>query len=118
MASTMRSGSFHSKLPLFLPSMLRHSKRCLTQWNPPSRASCRSRAVVPELPHKKMWTAGSAVGIWPLAAATGDADDDAPTDAATAEGEVAGLAATVVAGGPDVGVGGAGVGAPQAAVPM
>src|ERR671933_1507210 len=90
-ASTIRSGSFHSKLPLPLPSMLRHSKRCLTQWNPPDRASCRSRAVVLALPHKNRWTDGSVVGSRAPAdcgaapdTAEGDAEAAAAGDAAAA----------------------------------
>src|SRR5207249_3857746 len=63
-ASTIRSGSFHSKLPRALPSILRHSKRCLTQLKPPSRASWRSRVVVFGLPHRKTWMAGSVVGMF------------------------------------------------------
>src|SRR6266566_906368 len=71
-ASTIRSGSFHSKLPRALPSILRHSKRCLTQLKPPSRASCRSRAVVLGLPHRNTWMAGSMVGS--VLPARGDGD--------------------------------------------
>src|SRR5207244_3799391 len=96
-ASTIRSGSSHSKLALFLPSILRHSKRCLTQWKPASLASFRSRAVVAALPHRKTWTAGSVLGILPPTSGAGDA---------TAGGDDAGLAATVVAGAPALGVGG------------
>src|SRR5437667_373857 len=87
--SRSRLGSFHSKLPLFLPSRFRHSNRCLTQWKPPPAANCRSRAVVLALPHKKMWMAGSVVGILPPSSATGDGEG---------AGEFAGLAATIVAG--------------------
>src|SRR5919199_6333057 len=87
-ASTMRSGSFHSKLPLFLPSMLRHSKRCLIQWNPPSLASWRSRAVVAALPHRKTCTAGSVVAT--LAPARGDGEGAGETTGDTT-GDAAGL---------------------------
>src|SRR5579871_6050787 len=59
--------------------MLRHSKRCLTQRKPASLASCRSRAVVAGLPHRKTWMAGSVVGT---------------LVPGTAEGEAIGLAAT------------------------
>src|SRR5579871_2981558 len=83
----MRSGSFHSNSPLALPSMLRHSKRCFTQWKPPSRASCRSRAVVPELPHRNTWTAGSVDGTCALTRATGDADADGDGTADEGEGK-------------------------------
>src|SRR5919202_5543036 len=88
----MRSGSFHSKLPLFLPSMLRHSKRCLTQWNPPSLASWRSRAVVAALPHRNTCTAGSVVAT--LAPASGDGDGAGETT-----GDAAGLGAPAGGGG-------------------
>src|SRR5438309_7544700 len=90
-ASTIRSGSSHSKLALFLPSILRHSKRCLTQWKPASLANCRSRAVVAALPHRKTWIAGSVLGTFPPTSGAGDAT---------------GLGATVVAGAPALGVGG------------
>src|SRR5215472_11966871 len=95
----MRSGSFHSKLPLFLPSMLRHSKRCLTQRKPPSLANCRSRAVVEGLPHRKTWTAGSTLGTFAPASGEGEGAGDAAG---------LGAAATAVAGAGAVGGGGAG----------
>src|SRR5919202_3863361 len=95
MASTMRSGSFHSKSRLFLPSMLRHSNRCLTQWKPPSFASWRSRAVVAGLPQRNTWTEGSVEGT--LAPASGEGDG-----AGEATGDAAGLGATA---GAVVGVG-------------
>src|SRR5689334_19246467 len=89
MASTIRSGSFHWNSPLFLTSMFRHSKRCLTQWKPPSRASCKSRAVVAAFPHKKTCTAGSMTGTRAPGRGDGagaaDACGDTPGFAATAE---------------------------------
>src|SRR5438105_1365770 len=82
--------------------MLRHSNRCLTQWKPPSFASCRSRAVVAALPHRKMWTAGSVAGIF--APARGDGEGPAETD---------GLGATAASG-----VGVAAGGAVEQATPI
>src|SRR5438876_675420 len=99
MTGAIRSGSSHSKLALFLPSMLRHSKRCLTQWKPASLANWRSRAVVAELPQRKTWIAGSVLGILPPTSGAGEA---------AARGDETGLSATVVAGAPALGVGGSG----------
>src|SRR4030088_3454508 len=98
-ALTIRSGSSHSKLALFLPSILRRSKRCLTQWKPASLASWRSRAVVAALPHRKTWIAGSVLGILPPTSGAGEAT--------ATDDEATGLGATVVAGAPALGVGGA-----------
>src|SRR5207253_6915654 len=110
MASTMRSGSFHSKPPLLLPSMLRHSNRCFTQWKPPSLASWRSRAVVAGLPHRNTWTEGSVEGT--LAPASGEGDGAGET-AGDAAGDEAGLGATA---GAVVGAGGgAGLAQPMTA---
>src|SRR6266508_92262 len=103
MASRMRSGSFHSNAPLALTSILRHSKRCLTQWKPPSLASAKSRVVVSKLPHRNTCTAGSIVAS-PGFMATGDGDGE--DDGA---GDAAGLAWGVGAGGAGVSGGGADV---------
>src|SRR5207302_9078052 len=84
----------HSESDLFLPSILRRASRCLAQWKRPSFADCMSRVVVAALPHRKMWTAGSVVGIF--APASGDGEAAAEADGL---GATAGCGVGVAAGG-------------------
>src|SRR5690349_6801539 len=85
--------------------MLRHSKRCLTQWKPPSRASCRSRAVVLALPHRKTWTAGSIVGTTAPASGEGAGTGETAAAGATEGLDAAVGADALVVGGSDDGAG-------------